>query len=102
MQIVCRGFWGFLNFNGFQREELLLFFFLLLADGAVESEQKGWEEAQMFPLPLAGPGTQTQGREFEPPSKAAVTFSKSCNSSSSHQFLSKTTEGWCGTPCIMI
>lgn len=67
----------------------------------METKQKGWEEAQMFPLPLAGPGTQTQGRGFEPPSEAAVTFSKFCNSSSAHQFLSKTTEGWCGTPYIM-
>lgn len=68
----------------------------------METKQKGWEEAQMFPLLLTGPGTQTQGRGFEPSSETAVTFSKSRNSSSAHQFLSKTTEGWCGTPDIMI
>lgn len=29
---------------------------LLLAGSAVKTRQKGWEEAQMFPLLLAGPG----------------------------------------------
>lgn len=65
----------------------------------METEQKGWGEAQMFPVLLAGTETQTQGRGFEPPS---MMFPKSWNSSSAHQFLGKTTEGWCGIPEGMI